>query len=354
MKKRIMALLLAGLLLSGCGGTAGSMEKAGGETRFFVDSLGRQVEIPEQIDRVALSGAMGQIVLFPLCPDQLVGLGGAWSEDAAAYLDEKYIALPKIGQLRGGKGELNLETLLAADAQIVIDVGEPKESLAEELDSLQDQTGLPFVHITVTTQGTGEAYRALGELLGMEERAETLAVYCDRIYAQTVALADKVEKREVVYLTGAEGSGVIAKGAYHAEVLDLLSENVAVMEKPSSKGLGNEVDLEQIMAWDPEVILFSPDGGYDEAGQDPAWQTLRAVRNGTYYEVPFGPYNWMGFPPSVQRYLGMLWMGELLYPEQVDYDLWEEVREYYKLFYHCELTREQYDALVENSIGKRG
>ena len=68
--------------------------------------------------------------------------------------------------------------------------------------------------------------------------------------------------------------------------------------------------------------------------------------------MPFGPYNWMGFPPSVQRYLGMLWLGALLYPENIKYDLYEEVRTYYDLFYHCELTEDQFSALMENSIGK--
>ena len=65
-----------------------------------------------------------------------------------------------------------------------------------------------------------------------------------------------------------------------------------------------------------------------------------------------GPYNWMGFPPSVQRLLGMMWMSELLYPDTVDFDLYEKVSEYYQLFYHCDLTKEQYTELVKNSIGK--
>jgi iron complex transport system substrate-binding protein len=58
----------------------------------------------------------------------------------------------------------------------------------------------------------------------------------------------------------------------------------------------------------------------------------------------------MGFPPSVQRYLGMLWMGAVLYPDAIDYDLFEEVHNYYDMFYHCDLTEEQYDSLVANSI----
>ena len=61
--------------------------------------------------------------------------------------------------------------------------------------------------------------------------------------------------------------------------------------------------------------------------------------------------NWMGFPPSVQRMLGMMWMAKLLYPDAADYDLQAEVTEYFKLFYHTDLTDEAYNALVANSIG---
>ena len=86
---------------------------------------------------------------------------------------------------------------------------------------------------------------------------------------------------------------------------------------------------------------------------DATWGQLTAIADGHYYETPQGPYNWMGFPPSVQRYLGMMWMAKLLYPDAADYDLYEEVARYYDLFYHCDLTRDQYDALVANSIGRQ-
>ena len=79
--------------------------------------------------------------------------------------------------------------------------------------------------------------------------------------------------------------------------------------------------MEQLMLWNPDVILFAPDSVYASVGDDPLWQSLTAIQNGSYYEAPMGPYNWMGFPPSVQRYLGMLWMAKLLYPDAADYDL---------------------------------
>ena len=129
-----------------------------------------------------------------------------------------------------------------------------------------------------------------------------------------------------------------------------MSNNLAVVDEPSSKGTGNEVDMEQILNWNPDVILFAPGSIYATVGEDAAWQSITAIRNGAYYEVPMGPYNWMGFPPSVQLLLGMLWMAKALYPDAADYDLYTEVANYFQLFYHCDLTREQYDALAANSL----
>jgi iron complex transport system substrate-binding protein len=319
----------------------------------FTDSAGRTVEVPSDITKVAVSGPLAQIVLFALCPDKLVGIASAWDAAAEQYLATEYYNLPELGQLYGGKGELNLETLLASGAEVVIDVGEPKDTVAEDLDALQEQTGVPFVHITATTETMGEAYGKLGELLNMADDAAVLAAYCDRVYGKTIEIANSAEKADLLYCLGDAGLNVIAQGSYHAEVIDLLSNNLAAVDSPSSKGTGNEVDMEQILLWNPDVILFAPGSIYETAGDDPAWQQVNAIKNGTYYEVPYGPYNWLGFPPSVQRYLGMMWMAQLLYPDTAQYNLYGEVAEYFKLFYHSELTEDQYDALVANSIGVR-
>lgn len=326
-------------------------EEPASETMQFTDSTGRTVELPANITKVAVSGPLAQIVLFAFCPDKLVGVASAWDATAEQYLKTEYYNLPEIGQLYGGKGELNLEALLASGAEVVIDVGEPKETIAEDFDALEEQTGIPFVHITATMTTMGDAYTKLGELLNMPEEAKVLAEYCTKVYDRTLEIVNSVEKANVVYCLGDTGLSVIAKGSFHADVIDLLSNNLAVVDSPSGKGTGNEIDLEQLLIWNPDVILFAPGSIYQSAGKDAAWQQLNAIKNGTYYEVPFGPYNWVGFPPSVQRYLGMMWMAELLYPDTAQYDLYSEVAEYFKLFYHSDLTQAQYDALVQNSIG---
>ncbi len=350
--KKTIAILLAVLLLAAFACTKPEPAPEKPETFPFTDSVGRTVELPTNIERVAVSGPLAQIVVFALCPDRLVGIASKWDRSAEQFLATEYYQLPELGQLYGGKGEMNLETLLASGAQVVIDVGEPKKSIKEDLDGLTAQTGIPFVHITATIATMGEAYRKLGELLHMPDEAEVLASYCERVYAETELIAGTVEKAKLLYISGENGLNVIAKDSYHAEIIDLLSDNLAVVESPSSKGTGNEVDMEQLLLWNPDVILFAPGSIYATVGTDETWQNMTAIRTGAYYEVPMGPYNWMGFPPSVQRLLGMRWMAKLLYPDAAAYDLYAEAREYFKLFYHCDLSEEAYRALVQNSIGK--
>ena len=336
-------LLIAALSMTACAQSA---------VRVFTDSTGREVAVDQEISKIAVTGPLGQIVVFAIAPDMLVGIPGAWNPTAKAYLDEQYYNLPVLGQLYGGKGDLNLEELLKAAPQVVIDIGEPKDSIAQDMDALTEQTGIPFVHISAYLEHMDETYTMLGELLGLEEEAGVLAETCERIYSRAVEMMQGVEKVNMLYATGENGLNVLANGGYHSGVIDMMSNNVAVVENVSSKGTGNEVDMEQILNWNPDVIVFSENSIYDTVGDDPVWQSVSAIESGRYYEVPFGPYNWIGQPPAVQRLLGMMWLGKLLYPQAADYDLYDEVAQYYQLFYHCDLTREQYDALMAKAIDK--
>ncbi|NLJ60962.1 MAG: ABC transporter substrate-binding protein [Firmicutes bacterium] len=362
-RKKTFALVVAvclSLVLSvaaACGNSSLNQFAAasGPKTISFTDSAGRQVEVPAEITRIVPSGAMAQMVLFPLAPDMLVGLSSKWDADAKQYLETKYYDLPVLGQFYGKGTTLNLEEIAKVDPQVIIDIGEAKSSIVKDMDGITEQVGIPAVHIGATLHTMGDAYRMLGRLLGREKEAEVLAEYCEEIYSRTQDIMREVGddgKVNLIYCTGGDGLNVIARGAFHAELLDMVSNNVAVVEDISSKGTGNPVDMEQILLWDPDVIIFAPESYYSSAGEDKVWQQLTAIKNGNYYEVPMGPYNWMGFPPSVNRYLGMIWITQLLYPDKVEYDAYEEVAKYYKLFYHCDLTKDQYEALVANSLLK--
>ncbi len=327
---------------------SGDPEEPG--TVVYTDSLGREVEVPAKITRIVPSAPLGQMYLYALCPELFVGTADEWNEEFQAFMAESYPNLPVVGQLYGGKGELNLETLAMTAPQVIIDVGEAKKGTVDELDGLQEQLNIPCVHISADMKTAGEAFRELGRFLGMEERAEVLAQYCENAYAEITGLMETVgeeNKPSILYCPGADGLNVIGKGSYHAEVIDMIGNNAAVLENPSSKGIGDSVDSEQVALWDPEVIFFSPEVNLEEVVADPAWGQLRAIRSGNYHKAPEGPYNWMGFPPSVNRYLGMYWMASILYPNQVEFDLYDKVSEYYDLFYHVEMTPEYFDELTD-------
>lgn len=345
MKKRGIALLLTFAML------ASAFASAMAETTLFTDDLGRSVEIPAEISRIVPSGPMTQIMLLALAPDLFVGLGDQFPASAEGIIDDTLFSLPYFGRLYGS-AELSVESLALAEPQLIIDIGEPKNDSAENLDALEMQTSIPAVFLGATLETMPDTYRRLGELLGRQQRAEELAAFLENTYARTVSIIEQVGENKVdsLYVLGEEGLNVLAKGSYHAELIDMLTNNLAVVGNPLSKGTGNEVSMEQLMLWDPEFILFAPQSIYKTAAADPSWSLMTAIANGRFVEVPEGPYNFMGMPPSVQRYLGMIWLTAVLYPAYCDYDVKAEILEFYRLFYGCNLTDAQYDALTANAF----
>ena len=83
---------------------------------------------------------------------------------------------------------------------------------------------------------------------------------------------------------------------------------------------------------------------------DPLFATLKAVQNGAVYGTPNAPFSWVDRPPGPNRIVGMRWLSGLIYPEYLDYDVDEAVREFFQLFYHVELTDEQLTQLYNRTL----
>ena len=142
-------------------------------------------------------------------------------------------------------------------------------------------------------------------------------------------------------------------GSVHAEAIEVTGAvNAAVLERMSGSGR-DEVSIEQVMLWDPDAVILSPDSCYDDIFDDPQWSGVGAVQRGEVYEIPSGPYNWLDRPPSVQRLLGILWLGNLLYPDLYDIDMIEETRRFYALFWKREISEGEAREFLKNSTLKR-
>ena len=345
--KKLISLILV-LALTACGGP---LPSSGQVTVVYTDDLGREVEIPAEISRIVPTGPVAQVILYAIAPDLFAGLAYRWNSTAGGIVPRTYLDLPYFGQLYNS-ADLNVEELALADPQLIIDVGQPMSGGMEDLDNLSAQTGIPAVFVSASLEDMPAAFRTLGRLLDREEKGEALARFCERVYSRTVSIMEQVGDNQVdsLYILGERGLNVLPRGSYHSELVDMLTNNLAVVDAPSGKGSGNEVTMEQIALWDPEVILFAPDSIFGTAADMDTWKELTAIRNGSCVKIPEAPHNWVGTPAAVQRYLGMIWLTAQLYPEYCDYDAKAEVMEYYELFYGCTLTDAQYDDLVKDAV----
>ncbi|MBP2134037.1 iron complex transport system substrate-binding protein [Methanomicrobium sp. W14] len=327
------------------------------ETRTFVDDAGREVILPVNITAVSPSGPLAQIVLYSVDPDLFVSISGKFSDSQLKYIDPRVAALPVTGQFYGAKSTMNPEEIMEMNKDlgidVVLDLGQSKNGIKEDLDKIQGQTGVTFAFVTQNNlSDIPRSYKVLGELLSREEQGEKLSNYTADLLEEFDKGMNKVgdNRKSIIYVTKVDGNSVnlIGKGSYHSEVIDYLSDNLGP-ESVASSGYGDEYTLEDIFKTDPDYVIvsYSQDHEYyNTIINSSDWQSLRAVRDGDVYEAPYGPYSWMGGPPSVNRLLSMIWLGNMFYPDVFDYDVGERVKEYYSLFYHYDLTDDELSDLM--------
>ena len=344
MKRLISIVLIITLVITSLFAQA-VQEEVKKETVSFTDSSGRVVEIPATIDRVAPSGAVATMFLSAFAPEKMCTVSGRPSSAQMAYLPEELASLPETGQMYGSKATLNLEELLASGAELVIDLGDYKDGIQEDLDALQAQIGIPVIFIEANMESMASAFRTLGKVLSMEERGEALGAFVDETMAMAAENKGKIkDKVSVMYATTSDGLGT------KAQVLEIVgAENAIVVENVSDKGGGNQINLETAMMADPDVIIFTEESIYKEVSTLSGWKEMTAVKNGSYYMVPTMPYNWLGNPPSMNMLIGVWWLGNLLYPEYYSYSMVDKAREIYSLLWGYDLSVEEAETMLERA-----
>ena len=342
LKKLMVVLVVLALVFSAaaCGSAQPVEKEPESSTRIFVDSAGREVELPEQVNTVAPSGPLAQIVLYTACPDKLAGIAVDFSDQSKQLIDEKYWGMSKFGQFYGKNASLNMEALIAAAPDVIVDIGEAKDTVVQDMDGLQTQLNMPVVFIEATLDTMGEAYEKIGELIGDTTDTDKLAEYCREVAAKADEVSASIpegDKLTVYEALGDAGLNTNARGSFHAEVIEKAGGvNAADLEVVAS-GAGSEVSMEQVIGWNPSVILAEKTDVYNMIQNDKTWAGIDAVKTGHVYLIPDVPYSAMANPPSVNRVFGILWLGNILYPDQYDLDITAETQKFYKMFYHADL-----------------
>ena len=128
------------------------------------------------------------------------------------------------------------------------------------------------------------------------------------------------------------------------------ARNIAEVE--SKAGFGQSaVSMEQVLSWNPQIIITQgTSNAYQTILSDPNWASIDAVKNGRVYRMPDLPYSWADRPPSVNRFLGLHWLANLLYPELYPIDIVDVAIDYYQVMYHVDIERADMEALLTDAI----
>jgi iron complex transport system substrate-binding protein len=333
--------------LASCLALAAAAEPA--LARVFVDGAGRRVEVPDRITKVFAAGGPASVLLYVLAPETLLGWSRALSPSERAYIPARYADLPTLGRLTGRANTANVEVVLRMRPDVIVDYGSVRPTYVSLADRVQEQTSIPYVLIDGSLSAAPAAFRALGGLLGAGARGEALARYAERVLGEVDRRVAKVpaERRpRVYYARGPRGLETGLRGSINVESLERIgARNVA------AEGIGGgslvRVSIEQILVWDPEVIVTVEPEVAQEIRRDPLWRGVRAVRDGRIHLAPQDPFPWIDFPPSVNRLMGLWWLGRVLYPGEFPEDLRTLTREFHALFYQRAPDDAQLDALLD-------
>lgn len=350
-RRGFLSRLAQAFLLLCLGLAAVASAQAAGRT--IVDSAGRSVTLPERVERVLAAGPPASVLLYVLAPEKMVGWVREPSAAEKQFLAAPYRDLPAYGRLTGKGNTANLELVLSLKPDIIIDVGTVDATYASLADRVQEQTGIPYILIDGSFAKSAETLRKTAELLGVPQRGEELAAYAETTLKDIDALLATIpanERPKVYYGRGPKGLETGLAGSITTEILGAVGAR-SVADAAGKGSLAN-VSLEQILAWNPDVILTLNADARASIVRDPSWAGIGAVQKGRVYQTPTMPFGWFDSPPGINRLVGVPWLVSVLYPGKSSGDMAATVRSFYKSFYHVELTDQQLDALLADARPK--
>lgn len=327
------------------------------ETREITDMAGRKVTVPaaENIESVFSAGPVAAIFLYMVVPDKLLGWNYELNDVEKSIILDKYQDLPNFGM----GDAVNYEAVIAANPTIAINSGKINDAMVSDCDALSESLGIPVVAVDNELNNSAEAFRFMGELLGVEDHAEELAQYAEQVFTDINVLSDIPEEKKVsVYFGNGEDSLETApRGSQHAQILDAINAvNVADLEL--GDGSRVQISAEQLFAWDPDVIVVNGEPKADKSGSsaaedilsNPDYASLKAVQDQKVYGTPNVPFSWVDRPAGPNRLIGMRWFSALIYPEYIKCDINEEIHKFFDLFYHVDLSDEQLENVLKGTL----
>jgi iron complex transport system substrate-binding protein len=293
----------------------------------IVDATGRNVQVPEHIERVLPAGPPAAILLAVLAPDLMLGWTSPVSDEARAYLSPEAATLPQVPRLTGRDDVIAKVVALKPD--LIVDYGTVSPRYADLARATQQRTGVPTLLLDGSLTEIPHVFRLLGGVLHREGRAETLAKLAEALLAVPERRAGHPR---VLCARGTDGLTVVAPGTDLADTFTHLGWQVVA---PAGQGSSRQASFDDIRALDPDIVVFSDPAMRATLDHSDTWRSLRAVRDGHAVVAPALPFGWIDEPPSINRLLGLAWLsghdpltlaalfnaavyGQVLTPRQLD------------------------------------
>jgi iron complex transport system substrate-binding protein len=296
------------------------------------DAAGRAIAIPETVSRVFPAGRRAAILLYTLAPDLLLGWPRANRAEECAFLLPDICARPEIGRLTGRGNTANLESVLALKPDLIIEVGSSSPTFISLATRVQEQTKIPYALLDGKFEATASTYRTLGALTRRD--AEPLVTYTEETLATVQARVNRIpeaERPRVYYARGPRGLETGLGGSINVETIEFLGARNLSAERRGGVAV---VSIEQVLAWNPHIIITVDRDFAANVRSDPQWAKVKAVRRGRVHLSPMLPFGWVDFPPSVNRLIGLWWLAKIFYPEHFPEEMRTLTRDFYSRFYH--------------------
>lgn len=307
------------------------------------DALGREVRFVEPPARIVIAGKASFMIadavsLFPgaRARTTVFAAGAASRQGADDFLE---LVMPGGAASTPMNGDAGAEQIAAAKPDVVL-----LKSSSRRLGDVLERLHIPVVYLDFeTTAQYSRDLAILGRVLNDEERARLLMTYYDGLRSSVsdrTASIPATKKPRTLLLQYSERGGVIAFSVPPPEWIQTelveLAGGTPIWKDAAQHGGWTIVNLEQIAAWDPDVVLVV---SYSAAAEkavaaitaDAAWQALRAAWEKRVFAFPGDFRSWD--QPDTRWILGLLWTATRLHPERFkDTDLTREIARFYSLY----------------------
>lgn len=369
--KKLVCMFLTGVMVlcsAGCGSDKNNKEvkeqqaekitetvdTSRSETHVITDHLGEEVEVPYDVERIAVGNILplpSVLTVFFDSADKIVGMSpNSMSAAENGLLGELYpeILNADTGYLNGS--EINLEELMKLEPDVVF----YSASQPEQGQQLRD-AGFAAVALSVnkweynTIETLNQWIALLSEIFPENDKTEIVEQYSDRIYKmvqERVAEIPEEERERVFFLfkysdTEMATSGKNFFGQFWADAVGAI--NTAEEIETDNQAA---VNMEQVYAWNPTVIYITnftaaqPEDLYGNTIGEYDWSAVSAVQNEKVYKMPLGMYR--SYTPGADTPVTLLWFAKTTYPELFeDIDIIQEAKDYYEEVFGVQLTDAQ-------------